>query len=185
MRKMQAALVLLGLVAALGYAQSNVYRWTDKDGKVHFTDTPPPDDARDAVQKRMGGGGPDDSSLPYATQMAAKRNPVSFYASPDCGDACGSGRELLEKRGVPYDERNPQGNAADRDQLKSLTGGLFVPTLVIGSSTVRGYDEERWNTALDSAGYPRTRIPGQGSMRRNAVEAPPAAPTTPPGAPEK
>jgi len=184
MRTMQLAVLAVATLAAVSLAQTNVYRWTDKDGKVHFSDAPPPEDAKDAAQKRMGGGGPDDSNLPYATQMAAKRNPVSIYVSPDCGDPCGGGRDLLEKRGVPYDERHPQSNAADRDQLKSLTGGLFVPTLVIGSNTVRGYDEERWNTALDSAGYPRTRLPGQGSMRRNAAEAP-SAPTTPAGAPEK
>ncbi|HEX4780869.1 MAG TPA: glutaredoxin family protein [Usitatibacter sp.] len=185
MRTMRIAVLAVATLAAVSLAQTNVYRWTDKDGKLHFSDSPPPEDAKDAAQKRMGGGGPDDSNLPYATQMAARRNPVAIYVSPDCGDPCGNGRELLEKRGVPYDERNPQSNVADRDQLKSLTGGLFVPTLVIGSATVRGYDDERWNTALDTAGYPRTRLPGQGSMRRNAAEAPAAAPATPPGAPQK
>jgi glutaredoxin len=178
MRKMQAALVLLGLVAALGYAQSNVYRWTDKDGKVHFTDTPPPDDARDAVQKRMGGGGPDDASLPYATQMAARRNPVSLFTSSDCGDPCASARDLLEKRGVPYTERNPMGSKADLDELKSISGDLFVPTLVVGASNVKGFDEGRWNSALDSAGYLRTKLPSQGSMRR---EPPPGAKPDTPG----
>jgi len=68
MRTMQAAVALLALSAALGYAQSTVFKWTDKDGKVHFSDAPPPDDAKDAVERRMGGGGPDDSDLPYATQ---------------------------------------------------------------------------------------------------------------------
>lgn len=181
MKTIQAALVLLGLAAALGYAQSNVYKWTDKDGKVHFTDTPPPDDAKDAVQKRMGGGGPEDASLPYATQMAVRRNPVSIYTSSDCGDPCASARELLEKRGVPYTEKNPVGNKADLDELKSVSGDLFVPTMVVGSSALKGFDEGRWNAALDSAGYLRTKLPSQGTMRRAAPEAPPpeAKPETP------
>jgi glutaredoxin len=166
MRTMQAALVLLGLAAALGYAQSNVYKWTDKDGKVHFTDAPPPDDAKDAMQKRMGGGGPEDASLPYATQMAVRRNPVSLFTTSDCGDPCSSARDLLEKRGVPYTEHNPMGSKADLDQLKSLTGELFVPTLVVGSTSLKGFDEGRWNSSLDSAGYLRTKLPSQGSMRR-------------------
>src|SRR5262252_5617636 len=99
MRTMRVALVLLAVAAATGFAQSNVYRWTDKDGKVHFSDSPPPEDAKDAVQRRMGGGGPDDSGLPFATQEAARRNPVSIYTSGDCGDPCSQGRDLLEKRG--------------------------------------------------------------------------------------
>ena len=41
-------------------AQTNVYRWVDKDGKVQFSDSPPPADAKDATQRRLGGGGPDE-----------------------------------------------------------------------------------------------------------------------------
>jgi hypothetical protein len=36
-------------------AQNTVYKWTDSDGKVHFTDTPPPQQAKNVTQKRMGG----------------------------------------------------------------------------------------------------------------------------------
>ncbi|HXF77536.1 MAG TPA: glutaredoxin family protein [Usitatibacter sp.] len=167
MRTMQVALVLLSLAAALGYAQSTVYRWTDKDGKIHFTDAPPPDDAKGAVERRMGGGGPDDSNLPYATQQAARRNPVSIFVSPDCGDDCIQARDLLEKRGVPYTERDALNNVADKEELKKLVGALYVPTLAVGSTPLKGYSEEQWNAALDAAGYPRTRLPGGGSMRRN------------------
>ena len=167
MRTMQAALCVLGFAAAMGYAQSTVYKWTDKDGKVHFSDAPPPDDAKDALERRMGGGGPDDSNLPYATQQAAKKNPVSIFVSGDCGDDCEQARDLLEKRGVPYTERDAVNNAADKEELKKLVGALYVPTLAIGDKPLKGFEAEQWNAALDSAGYPRTRLPGGGSMRRN------------------
>ncbi len=51
-----AALAALLLACIDSRAQTNVYRWTDKDGKVHFSDTPPPADASSTSQKRMGGG---------------------------------------------------------------------------------------------------------------------------------
>ena len=172
MRTMATALWVLAFAAAAAHAQTNVYKWTDKDGKVHFTDEPPPDDAKDASQRRMGGGGPGDANLPYATQEAARRNPVSIFVSADCGDPCSQGRDLLEKRGVPYRERSPQDNAADKDDLNKLAGGLFVPTLAVGTKPLKGYDEDKWNSALDAAGYPRTRLPGGGSMRRNPSTAP-------------
>ena len=167
MRTMQAAVALLALSAALGYAQSTVFKWTDKDGKVHFSDAPPPDDAKDAVERRLGGGGPDDSNLPYATQEAMRRNPVSIFVSSDCGDDCDQARDLLEKRGVPYTERDAVNNSDDKEQLKKLVGALYVPTLAIGDKPLKGFQEDQWNSALDSAGYPRTRLPGGGSMRRN------------------
>src|SRR5689334_15862291 len=136
MRTMQAVLVLLALGAAPGFAQSTVYKWTDKDGKIHFSDAPPVD--ADAQERRMGGGGPSDANLPFAAQDAARRNPVSLFVTPDCGDPCSQGVGLLEKRGVPYTQRDPQANPADKDALGQLPGGMFVPTLAVGSKSLRG-----------------------------------------------
>jgi glutaredoxin len=152
-------------------AQTNVYRWVDKDGKVQFSDAPPPADAKDATQKRLGGGGGEDTQLPYATQVAARRNPVTLFTGPDCGDPCVKGRELLGRRGIPFMERDAQNNADDQEALKKLIGTLDVPVLVVGESKIKGYEESRWHASLDTAGYPRTRLPGLAPLR----QTPPAA----------
>jgi glutaredoxin len=157
-------------------AQTNVYRWIDKDGKVQFSDSPPPADAKDATQRRLGGGGSDEAQLPYATQVAAKRNPVTLFTGTDCGDLCSRGRELLTRRGIPFIERDAQNNATDREELTKLIGSLEVPVLVVGESKVKGYEESQWQASLDSAGYPRTRLPG----RAPAVPRPPDAPSAEP-----
>ena len=160
-------------------AQTNVYRWVDKDGKVQFSDTPPAEDAKSLSQKRMGGGG-EDVQLPFATQAAMRRNPVTLFAAPDCGEPCASGRQLLVKRGVPFAERNAA-VAAEAEAVEKLTGQRSVPVLLIGEQVVKGYNDETWTTALDTAGYPRTRLPGQA----NPLQAPPSAsqPAAAPGAP--
>jgi glutaredoxin len=149
-------------------AQTNVYRWVDKDGKVHFSDGPPPPDARDASSKRMGGGEVAAPQLPFATQEAMKRNPATLFVSNDCGELCANGRALLAKRGVPFTERNAQTNPEAAEEVKKLTGALQVPVLLLGEKPVKGYDEALWNTALDGAGYARTALPGQN------LPAPPA-----------
>ena len=164
------------LVATAALAQSNVYRWVDKDGKVHFSDTPPPADAKSGSQKRMGGGYVETENLPYATQVAMKRNPVTLYTAPSCGEACTSGRELLSKRGIPFAERDASSNAQAQEALKKLVGGLEVPVLVVGESSIKGYEQGQWAAALDTAGYPRERLPGQ-PPTRGALE-----PATPPKA---
>ena len=174
-----ALCVFAAAIAApcFAHAQTNVYRWVDKDGKVQFSDSPPPADAKDATQRQMGGGGGEDSLLPYATQVAKRRNPVTLYTGGDCGDACVKARELLERRGIPYTERDAQNNDADREALQKLVGSLYVPTLVVGEATTKGFDEDLWQAAFDSAGYPKTRLPGQASLR---VPPPPAAPKAAP-----
>jgi glutaredoxin len=164
------------LVASQAQAQSSVYRWVDKDGKVHFSDAPPPEEAKDVSQKRMGGGYVEEGQLPYATQVAMRRSPVTLYISSDCGDLCASGRELLVNRGIPYSERNAQ-NSADAETIRKLVGALEVPVLVVGETSLKGFSEGPWHSALDSAGYPRTKLPGQVTPRQSepASAAPPKA----------
>jgi glutaredoxin len=179
MKTIRIAVAVFASALALGAAaQTNVYRWVDKDGTVHFSDTPPPEDAKSASQKRLGGGYVDDLQLPYATQVAARRNPVTLYTGTDCGDPCAKGRELLSQRGIPFSEKDAQKNQADQEALKKLIGSLEVPVLVVGENKTKGYEEVLWQSALDTAGYPRTRPPGQGGLRT------PSAPAAPPKAAE-
>lgn len=160
MRHLVAA-ACVALVALPAASQSTVYRWVDKDGKVHFSDTPPPQDVKASSQRRMGGGYVETENLPYATQLATRKNPVVLYTGADCGEPCNQGRELLAKRGVPFSERDAQGNAEAQEALKKLVGALEVPVLMVGENKVKGYEESQWQSALDGAGYPRTRLPGQ------------------------
>ncbi len=160
------------LVSSAALAQTNVYRWTDKDGKVHFSDAPPAADAKDVTQKQLGGGSVDESQLPYATQMAVRRNPVTLFTSNGCGEVCVQGRALLANRGIPFAERNAEVNPADAEALKQLIGELQVPVLLVGQTPMKGYDEGSWQAALDTAGYPRTRLPGQPPGRGTSSAAP-------------
>lgn len=174
---MKATLILaLFLLPLAADAQTNVFRWVDKDGKVHFSDTPPPPDVKTVTQKRLGGGG-DTSNLPYATQVAMQKSPVTIYTAPECGNLCNQGRDLLVRRGIPFSERDPQSKPADTAALKALIGSLEVPVLVVGAASVKGFEEGLWNSALDTAGYPRTAIPG---ARPPAQAAKPPAPPPPP-----
>jgi glutaredoxin len=147
-------------LAAFGAQAQTVYKWTDKDGKVHFGDTPPAD--RDSTPQRIQGGGPStEEQVPYATQMAAKSNPVVIYTSNDCGDLCSKGRALLTQRGVPFTERNAEKSPEDAQALKELIGSFQVPVMTVGTRTLKGFAEATWTSALDDAGYAKTRLPGQ------------------------
>jgi glutaredoxin len=154
--RLPALLAMALMLPALAAAQANVYRWVDKDGKVHYSDTPPPEPQKNLTQKRVGGAFAESSELSYATQVAMQKSPVVLYAGADCKDPCARGRELLAKRGVPYTEKDVQNNADDAEALKKLVGELEVPFLTVGTGRARGFDEAAWHAALDAGGYPRT-----------------------------
>ena len=173
-RPLAAAAAIAAIVLAGGaLAQSSVYRWVDKDGKVHFSDSPPAD-AKEVTQRRVGGDVPQD--LPFASREAARRNPVTLYVARGCGQPCDDAKALLGRRGVPYAEADPLLSSKDAESLSKLVGALEVPVLLVGSRHLKGYEEGGWQAALDAAGYPRSLPPG--------VRAPQPQPVVPDAAAE-
>lgn len=152
------ALALALVVPAL-WAQP-MYRWVDKDGRVHYSQQPPaPGAARTVEQKKLSAGGVGESQMPFALQQAIKNYPVVLYTSPDCKQGCPEARALLSRRGVPYREVNVS-DAKTADLLKRASGDVKVPTLTVGVVVQKGYEAGALNDALDTAGYPRTPAPG-------------------------
>jgi len=162
--------VLLGAACA---ATAQMYRWTDEKGRVHITDTPPPSTAK-GVQKKSGTAGgtaaDENAGLPYALQQAVKSFPVTLYTAPDC-DLCRAARGLLNARGVPFREVL----VADETQaaeLKRVAGALTVPSVAVGGSVQKGFEEGAYHSLLDIAGYPKAgAVPP-----RNQSEPKPAPP---------
>lgn len=169
---MRASIVALMLIAASGAAQADqLYRWVDQDGHVHYTDQPPPPQARSGERKRLGDR-PGEVPGPYALQQAMKNFPVTLFIAKECGEGCKAAQAYLNRRGIPFTQKDAR---QDVDALKALTGGaLEVPVATVGSNVLRGYEEGAWKTTLDAAGYPSTAA---GTAAPAAAAAKPATPT--------
>lgn len=170
MRYAAAAIALcLALAPGAAFAQQ-LYRWTDASGRVHVTDTPPPPGARAVERKSFKGSVVETDQLPFALSKALKDAPVTLYTSPSCKDPCAQARAALNRRGVPFKEIvvwNPQTNA----ELRRVSGAAEVPTLTVGGTVQKGFEQGAFDSALDIAGYPKT---GQMPARNQAA---PSAPT--------
>ena len=158
-----SALLATGLTAGTASAQT-LYRWVDKDGRVHYTQQkPPPSEAKAVEQRRLGsapaapattaGGG----QIPFAVRQAMSNYPVILYTSPNCKSGCPEARALLQKRGVPFREVSVFEQATN-DFLKKIAGEALVPTLTVGSQVLKGFEEGAFNDALDTAGYPKSSL---------------------------
>ncbi|GAO36878.1 hypothetical protein SCT_2293 [Sulfuricella sp. T08] len=154
--KLAVFFCLLCMFAVYSAQSASLYRWVDTEGKVHYTEQPPPPSAARVIEEKDIGTQPaDDGQLPYASRRAAKNFPVTLYNS-GCGDACTKAREHLTKRGVPFNEKDA-GTLEVQAELKKLIGALEVPVLVVGTVTrLKGYEPGAWNAALDEAGYPKS-----------------------------
>jgi len=153
------AVLLPFLLGAATAAAQQIYRWTDEKGRVHITDTPPPPSAK-GVQKKayQSGGAPAESgATPYELSAAMKEYPVTLYTSPICKAPCADARAALNRRGVPFKEVQVWEEASN-EELKKVSGANQVPTLVVGRSVHKGFDQSAYDALLDSARYPRAGI---------------------------
>lgn len=156
---MKTWIIALALAGITGAQAQQLYRWVDKDGRVHYTQQPPPAaEARDVQRKTLSPSAGGTGTVPYATQLAARNYSVTLYSSPDCGPPCQSARESLAKRGIPYKEVSVADEMSIAE-LKRLSGKSQVPTLLVGNQALAGFEAEGWKNALDIAGYPASAPP--------------------------
>ena len=174
--------LLLALAAGSALAQ---YKVVGPDGKVTYTDRPPP--ANTAKVTSLGSRGDNspaagDTAWPLELRQPVAKYPVTLYTVPGNCDPCQSARQLLRQRGIPYTEKLIQ-SPEDGEALERLSGGRDAPTLAIGSQLMRGLAPDVWGSYLDAAGYPReSRLPATYQyaaatplVERREVRAAPAA----------
>lgn len=150
------AFVSLALAALPALAQVT-YQWKDpKTGNMIYSDQPPPPGVQ-AVERKGSDAG-DTPRQSYATRIASEKFPVTLYTTADCLGQCANGRNLLNGRGVPFNEKIVLTNDAEAmAELKNLSGGeAMVPLLLVGTQRFKGFDPSSWNNLLDLAGYPKS-----------------------------
>lgn len=154
MRRLSCLMIACTLLCPLQAAE--VFKWTDPSGRVHYSDRPPPSNAREIERRKAT-----DSfnmqtvnEMPYAVRQAAQKHPVTLFSFDICGDPCKQAEALLNHRGVPYTLKNRE---EDKEVLKQLTGDNQVPVLVVGRQPpLKGFESGAWHHLLDLAGYPRS-----------------------------
>ena len=161
--------------AAGALAQTQVYRYTDADGRVVYSDRAPTGDVKNVQTKKLGANFISTSEPGFASALAAERYPVTLYTF-SCGDVCQNAEALLNRRGVPFTIVNVS-EAEGQTRLKAVASEGVAPVLTVGDKLISsGYNEASWQAMLDQAGYPKTS-----NARRSTPVARPgdaAAPTT-------
>lgn len=156
MRTNRLIAALLYAALCLGAAQAQgLFKTVGPDGRVTYSDRPPPASEGRVQPVNRETGRSSDPQLPYALRQVASRFPVTLFTSSNCGEACPMARSYLLRRGVPFAERAAN-TVEERESWATIVGGTEVPTLLVGSQSLRGFVPAAWDETLDVAGYPRT-----------------------------
>lgn len=173
------ALAANSLMTTTSLAQQ-VYRIVGPDGKITFSDQPPPAASAAKVTSGTGnsGGGVATSSLPFELRQVASKYPVTLYTGDNCGP-CLSARSLLITRGVPFTEKTVL-TAEDSQALQRLSGENSLPFATIGGQQLKGFADTEWTQFLTAAGYPASSV--LPASYRQPAATPLVAATTAPSA---
>lgn len=168
--------LLMGSLFSPAVSAQGVYRIVGPDGKVSYSDQPPPATANarpvgGAAAPATGG------ALPAELRQASSRYPVTLYAAASDCAPCDNGRNFLTARGIPFSEKTVT-SPDDIAAFKRLSGASSLPLLTVGGQHLKGYSESEWTQYLDAAGYPKKSALPAGYRRSTAtplVEAKAAA----------
>lgn len=141
--------LLFSLTVLEASAAVTVVECVDAAGDTSFRDKCPPGTSKAGDKVLLGVS----SKKAKSIKEIAAANPVVLYSVPSC-DACDLVRNALTSRGAPFNEKNVQDDATGQSELKDKTGALTVPSVLIGSTVLNGYNRSALDSALNQAGYP-------------------------------
>jgi glutaredoxin len=148
-----ARLCLLGAAALSALpASSQLYRWTDDKGVIHYSDkTPDKRDAKAVEVKINSYSGPATVSKAGTPPAAGAKAPVKMLATSWCG-YCRKARAYLNSRGIPFEELDVEKTAQGKQEYRALQG-RGVPIILVGNQRMNGYDQGRLEAMLRAGGH--------------------------------
>jgi glutaredoxin len=132
---MQPYLILLSMLLALP-ASAGVYKWTDAQGRIQYSDTPPPV-AMATQLKLQSYTGP----VQVGRAIGADSG-VTLYTTEWCG-VCKRAKAFLKQNGVPFREWDVEKTDYGSVKFKQL-GGSGVPLITVGAEKMMGFDAGRF-----------------------------------------
>jgi glutaredoxin len=176
MERILLMIVLALLASGVSAVQAEkLYKWVDSQGRVTYRDQPPPEGAGFRVEEKMfGERGTARETGDETLAKIVEKYPVTLYSVPVCG-SCDLARIYLQKRKVPFNEKNLENDPELQQTLKKKVGALSAPTIMIGEKVMKGYVESILEGELDSAGYPKSEAPESSTGANQEKGNPPAA----------
>ena len=129
---LQMFAVLAGLVSSAS-ALSEIYRWVDEQGKVHFSDKPSVTQPSESVKLRINTY----ESVTYATSDIDTGKKVVMYSTSWCG-FCKKARKYFKENGIKFTEYDIEKSAKGRQEYHRL-GATGVPVILVGKRRMNGF----------------------------------------------
>lgn len=138
-------LIWIGLLVSV-FAQAEIYKWVDENGRVHFGDSPRAEDGAEKVRVDVVSYDFVEVAPIDFYQSDKKRTParqVVMYSTSWCG-YCRKAREHFVANKVKFVEYDIEQDKAAHQRFKAL-GGKGVPLIVVGKQRMSGFSAQRFD----------------------------------------
>lgn len=151
-------LILLGTVSA-----TEVYKWVDENGAIHFQASPPQNTEQPVTIKRLPtyednyqnskriesgeNRGNVDSNDQTTTRETSREPEVELYVTSWC-PYCKKASDFFRSRGIPFTEYDIEKDKSAARRKKRLTKETGVPFAVIDGKTIQGFKRAAYERAL-------------------------------------
>lgn len=128
--------ILVSLIISQA-SYSEIYKYTDKDGKVRFTDRKPSGNNKaETVKLKIN-----TVKTPSVSNNAlGVNNKIVMYSATWCG-VCKQARHYFQNKGIPFQEYDVEKSIKGRKDFRRL-GGKGVPIILIGNKRMDGFSRQ-------------------------------------------
>ena len=135
MKKVSILLITLILLVFSQPSFSKIYKYTDKDGNIQFTDKKPPEKAKAETIKLKINTVKNPNIYNHSLGTSDK---IIMYSATWCG-VCKTAKKYFKSQGIPFQEFDVEKSAKGRKDFKRLRG-RGVPIILIGKQRMDGFD---------------------------------------------
>jgi glutaredoxin len=131
---------------------ADIYKWTDKNGKIHYSDSPINQENAEKVDEQALA-----KNISSYTNVTVQIVPIDFgmnqnarrdasrlvmYTTTRCG-YCAKARRYFAKNSISYSEKNIELEEAYRKEFDQL-GGKGVPVILVGNKKMTGFSQQKF-----------------------------------------
>jgi glutaredoxin len=143
------SLMLLFMLTFASSAQADIYKWTDADGKAHFSGSKPANPAsienRNDLEVKSPQPAPAAVDKPVETATSPK---VDLYITRWC-PFCKKAMAFLRKNNIAFTAYDIEQDQVAAARKKAIDPGYSgIPLAVINRTIVRGFDADTYQQAL-------------------------------------
>ncbi|MGH1461128.1 MAG: glutaredoxin domain-containing protein [Neptuniibacter sp.] len=132
--------VAILLIMLSGNTYSEIYKWVDESGKLHFSDKKPDTSEFSRVDINVNSYTGVTYSLPPPSSDSAPKGKVVMYSTSWCG-YCKKARAYFKKNNIAYIEYDIEKDYRAKDRYKKLNA-TGVPVIIFGDRRMNGFNEK-------------------------------------------